>query len=157
MEELMKIPGVVLTHGDQCQYGAQVAHGPLKRCPVKKPSGFLSNSKSVSSVLSRTCSGTGGACSRGGRHAHCSGRIAKEAAIYPRGLCQAVIKGITEQLKEDRLLKNGCFGIQVPDDEEEIERAEVLEPGLTRQDGVRRDEAGGAEDAEEVSAFVAAG
>ena len=43
------------------------------------------------------------------------------------------------------------------DDEEEIERAEVLEPGLTRQDGVRRDEAGGAEDAEEVSAFVAAG
>ena len=26
-----------------------------------------------------------------------------------------------QQLKEDRLLKNGCFGVQVPDDEEEIE------------------------------------
>ena len=121
MEELMKIPGVVLTHGDQCQYGAQVAHGPLKGCPVKKLIGFLSNSKSISSALSRTCSGTGGACSRGGKHAHCSGRIAKEAAIYLRGLCQAVIRGITEQLKEDRLLKNGCFGVQVLDDEEEIE------------------------------------
>ena len=102
----MKIPGVVLTHGDQCQYGAQVAHGPLKGCLVKKPSGFLSNSKSLSNALSKTCSGTGGACSRGGRHVHCTGRIAKEAAIYPRGLCQAVIKGIVEQLKEDRLLKS---------------------------------------------------
>ena len=121
MEELMKITGVVLTHGDQCEYGAQVAHGPLKGCPVKKPIGFLSNSKSVSSVLSRTCSGTGGAWSRGGRHAHCTGRIAKEAAIYPRGLCQAVIRGIVEQLKQDRFLKSGCFGVQVPDDEEEIE------------------------------------
>ena len=102
----MKIPGVVLTHGDQCQYGAQVAHGPLKGRPVKKPTRFLSNSKSLSIALSRTCAGTGGACSRGDIHAHCSGRIAKEAAIYPRGLCQAVIKGIVDQLKEDRLLKN---------------------------------------------------
>ena len=58
MEELMKIPGVVLTHGDQCQYGAQVAHGPLKGRPVKKPIGFLSNSKSLSDALSRTCAGT---------------------------------------------------------------------------------------------------
>ena len=121
MEELMKIPGVELTHGDQCQYGARVARGPLKGRPVKKPSGFLSNSRCLSRALSRTCSGTKGACSRGGQHAQCSGRIAREAAIYLRELCQAVIKGIVEQLKEDRLLKSGCFGVQVPDDEEEIE------------------------------------
>ena len=117
----MKVPGVTLTHGDQCQYGAQVAHGPLKGCPVKKPTGFISNSKSLSSALSKACTGIGGACSQGGRHAHCTGQIAKEAAIYPRGLCQAVIKGIVEQLKEDRLLKNWCFGVHVTDDEEEIE------------------------------------
>ena len=88
---------------------------------MKKPSGFLSNSRCLSRALSRTCLGTNGACSRGGQHAQCSGRISREAAIYPRELYQAVIKGIVEQLKEDRLLKSGCFGIQVPDDEEEIE------------------------------------
>ena len=114
----MRIPGVELTHGDQCQYGARVARGLFKGRPVKKPSGFLSNSRCFSRALSRTCSGTRGACSRGGQHAQCSGRIAREAAIYPRELCQAVIKGIVEQLKEDRLLKSGCFGVQVPDDEE---------------------------------------
>ena len=31
-----------------------------------------------------------------------------------------MIKGITEQLREDRLLKRGCFGVQIQDDEEEI-------------------------------------
>ena len=97
----MRIPGVTFTYGDQCQYGAQVAHGPLKGCPIKKPTGFFSNSKSLASALSKTCVGTGGVCSRGGRHVHCSGRIAKEAAIYLRGLCQAVIRGIVEQFKND--------------------------------------------------------
>ena len=122
MEFLMKTLGVELTHGDQCQYGAEVAHGALKGSPIKKPTGFLSNSRQVVEVLSKTCEGRNGACSRslGGRHAQCSGRVAKEAAIYPRGLCQAVIKGITEQLREDRLLKRGCFGVQIQDDEEEI-------------------------------------
>jgi hypothetical protein len=31
-----------------------------------------------------------------------------------------MLKGVTEQLGEDRLLKTGCFGVQVADDEEEI-------------------------------------
>ena len=52
----------------------------------------------------------------------CSGRIAKDAAIYPRGLCRTVIRGIRDQLKSDGLLKPGCYGIQAPDDEAEIER-----------------------------------
>jgi hypothetical protein len=89
MEELMKVSGVLLSHADQCQYGAQVAHGPLKGRPIKKPTRFLTNSKSLNEILQRTCSGTGGVCSRGGSHVHCTGRIAKEAAIYPRGLSYA--------------------------------------------------------------------
>ena len=32
-----------------------------------------------------------------------------------------MIRGIVEQFKEDRFLKSGCFGVQVTDDEEEIE------------------------------------
>jgi len=33
-----------------------------------------------------------------------------------------VLKGITEQLKEDDLLKDGCYGIQVPDDDASVLR-----------------------------------
>ena len=38
-----------------------------------------------------------------------------------------MLKGVTAQLRADRLLKNGCFGVQVADDEEEIMR-QVLSP-----------------------------
>ena len=56
----------------------------------------------------------------GGQHVPCSGSIAAEMAKYPRDLCRAVLKGITAQLRADRQLKPGCFGVQAADDEEEI-------------------------------------
>ena len=52
----------------------------------------------------------------------CSGRHSAEAAKSPRGLCRAVLKGIRNQLKADSLLKDGCHGVQAPDDEAEIEK-----------------------------------
>ena len=58
MEELMRIAGVTFTYRDQCQYGAQVAHGPPKSSPIKKPTGFLSDCKSLASALSKTRAGT---------------------------------------------------------------------------------------------------
>ena len=42
------------------------------------------------------------------------------AQVYPRGLCRAVLKGITDQLKTDGLVKDGCYGIQVADDDLEV-------------------------------------
>ena len=33
-----------------------------------------------------------------------------------------MLKGIRNQLREDGTLKNGCYGIQAPDDDAEIER-----------------------------------
>ena len=50
------------------------------------------------------------------------GGVATDSAIYPRGLCRAMLRGVAEQLKEDSLVKTGCFGIQVPDDDAEVER-----------------------------------
>ena len=129
MEILMQVPGVELVQGDQCQYGAQVQTGIRKGAPIMKPTGFLSNSPEILRALSLRCEGQGGRCSRpgGGQHERCAGIHAKHAARYPQALCRAIIKGITKQLRSDRLLKNGCFGIQVPDDEEEI-RSNVLGP-----------------------------
>ena len=40
--------------------------------------------------------------------------------MYPRGLCRAVLKGITDQLRADGLVKSGCYGIQVADDDLEV-------------------------------------
>ena len=34
-----------------------------------------------------------------------------------------MIKGVADQLRHDSLLKDGCYGIQVPDDEEEITKS----------------------------------
>ena len=89
-----------------------------------KPTGVMTNSSRVAAALSLRCTGTNGQCSRpeGGLHEACSGRHAKAAAKYPRLLCEAILKGIRDQMKEDDLLKNGCFGMQAPDDDAEIER-----------------------------------
>ena len=103
MQDLMAMPGVQLAHGDQCQYGAEAKRGAFKGQPIMKPSGFLTNSLALHHALSRRCNGANGQCSRpgGGRHTLCSGRNAKDAAVYPRGLCRAMIKGTVEQLKLD--------------------------------------------------------
>ena len=39
-----------------------------------------------------------------------------------RDLCRAMFRGTTAQVKADNLLHNGCYGIQVPDDDAEVEQ-----------------------------------
>ncbi len=110
---LMRMPQVQLAEGDQCQFGAEVRKGPMLGFPVKTPIGFLTNPDELYEVLSKRCTGHRGLCSRpgGGQHVQCSGRIAREADIYPRGLCKAVLRGIRNQLRTDGLLEDGCYGI----------------------------------------------
>jgi len=119
---LLSNPSVGLVHGDQCQYGQEALDGKYRGCPVKKPSGFMSNSPEVLKVLSRRCLGQGGACSRpnGGWHAHAEGRIAANAAYYPRALCRAMIHGMGKQLRRDGLLVAGCYGLMAPVDEDKV-------------------------------------
>ena len=123
MEKLMSADGVERVHGDQCQFGATAARGPRRGGPVKKPTGFLSNSPAIRRALSLRCTGSDGTCSRpgGGRHVTAEGVVAKDAARYPRSLCRAMLRGVAEQLKEDSLVKSGCFGVQVPDDDTKVE------------------------------------
>ena len=129
--ELLRDPvglGVGLSHGDQCQYGAGAQRGAEKGRPILKPTGFLSNSIKVLEGLSRRCEGRNGYCFRpthageSVRHASCTGIRATDAARYPRPLRRAMLKGVAAQLREDDLLKAGCCGIQVPDDDAEVMR-----------------------------------
>ena len=55
MRRLMQLPGVGRTCGDQCQYGAEAPHGPLKGSPVMKPTGLMSNSREILEALSKRC------------------------------------------------------------------------------------------------------
>ena len=43
-----------------------------------------------------------------------------EAARYPRGLCQAILRGITKQGRDDSILKDGCFGLQARDGDADV-------------------------------------
>jgi hypothetical protein len=123
MEALMQMDDIHFGQGDQCQYGAEVKSGKWQGAPIMKPTGFLSSSEAVIQALGRRCTGVGGQCSRpeGGTHYHCHGVHAKAAAIYPRDLCRAILDGVTKQLRIDRKIKPGCWGLQAVDDEEEIE------------------------------------
>ena len=51
-------------------------------------------------------------CSRKHEHAVCSGRIARDAARYPEGVCRALITGMTNQMKVDGTMIEGCVGLQ---------------------------------------------
>ena len=124
---------------DQCMYGAATKQRSgttgvdardgtgttgVDAQPIMKPTGFMTNSPRVAAALSGRCTGKDGHCSRptGGKHVTCSGRHARASAIYPKGLCKAILKGIRDQLKADDLIKSGCFGVQAPDDDAEVER-----------------------------------
>ena len=121
VQDLLARPGVEMAHADQCQYGAVAPSGKDKGSPVRKPTGFMSNSPEILRALSRRCTGRQGECSRaqGGDHTPCQGSITKAMAKYPRELCRAVLRGLSNQLRSDKKLKPGCFGLQAVDDEEE--------------------------------------
>ena len=80
------------------------------------------NSSHIALSSEFKCVGQGGECSRpiGSRHQLCSGRHARQAAKYSPGLCQAILRGIRNQLRADGLLKDGCYGIQALDEDGEL-------------------------------------
>ena len=123
IEAIAAQPGVRRVHADQCQFGAEIKDGPHRGDPILKPTGFLTNSEMIAAALDRRCTGSSGKCSRpgGGAHQLCSGKHAKAAAVYPQELCRAVLRGVRDQLRVDNLLKDGCYGVQVPDDDAKVE------------------------------------
>ncbi len=125
VRELLDVDGVERIHADQCQFGAEVQRGGQKGWPSLKPSGFMSNAPKILEALGRRCTGKNGACSRpaGGRHVTLEGQLTRDSQQYPRALCQAMLRGATAQLRHDRRLKPGCFGIQAVDDDEEVSKS----------------------------------
>jgi len=114
MQEVAKLDGVMKVRGDQCQYGAVESKSGD---PVRKATGFMTNAPRLAASLSRLCDGQDGACGgvnkgSGRRHRQCEGRVAREAALYPPGLCKAILRGISRQLMDDGVFSAGEVGVQ---------------------------------------------
>ena len=113
VKRILELEGVQRTVGHQCQYGAD-----YEGSPIKKPTGFMSNSPHIRKALSKLCKGKHGHCSRpaGGEHILCNGRVARMAAIFPVGLCKAILSGLKAQLKSDGIVCNGVVGLHEADE-----------------------------------------
>jgi len=84
---------------DQCQYGQVDENGN----PVKKPTGWLSNSRCILEALSKRCGGRQGWCDSGDemrKHTPCYSKVAANAAIYPFKFCRAILRGFIEEMKQ---------------------------------------------------------
>ena len=109
IREIMNISDVDAVVMDQCQLGADDGKGK----PLRKSTRWMWNSREVLRELDRRCTGRLGACSRpvGGRHALCSGLVARRAATYPFRLCWAILAGFRTQLIVDGVIKKGSVGM----------------------------------------------
>ena len=110
VQDVLRLPFVERVVGDQCQYGQQTDEGD----PMRKRTGWMSNSAALLRRLDARCRGSRGTCTRqgGGRHAIVSGsRRSRQAAVYPFKLCRAILEGARDQLRQDERLKDGVFCI----------------------------------------------
>lgn len=123
---------VFKTSFHQWMYGLE-ASDHLGTAPAYKPTSVLSNHPALAEVLQERCSG-------GHRHVQLVGRRAcSHAAIYPRGLCNAVLKGvdIIKKELEERVLElrkmesvNECdFPVHPEDCLFELEMEDMCEQG----------------------------
>ena len=106
---VLAIKGVGRVDADQCQLGQQDDLGQ----PIRKPTGFMSNSPEILRALSVQCQGRRGACTRpqGGRHVQCIGVRARRAAIFQDELCLAMLRGLKRQLIVDGRMRENEVGV----------------------------------------------
>ena len=91
VEKLADKEDVMLTLADQCQYGLKTPGKYEHPTPAKKPTKFLTNSVWIAQELSRKCPGHHS-------HQHLVGGRAKATGRYPPKLCDAICRGLVQEL-----------------------------------------------------------
>ena len=93
IKELCEEDGVETVIGDQCMYGLKTwSMDGKEQVSARKRTRFMTNSRGIAQELNKKCDGS---------HVHqelISGR-AKDAARYPRELCEAICRGMMEEMK----------------------------------------------------------
>ena len=100
VREVLAFDGVARVVADQCEPGQETEAGE----PIRKPTGFMSNSPCILGQLHRKCTGSRGLFSRPERDEHwpCNSTVSRMAGIFQRELCEAVLRGLRDQPRQDR-------------------------------------------------------
>ena len=77
---------------DQCMYGLKTSGPGGREMPAQNPTRLMTNSWAIAGELDRRCDGTHK------RQPLLSGR-AGPAAIYPKGICEAICRGLLREMK----------------------------------------------------------
>ena len=88
-------PSVNVVVADMCQFGMTTSEEGGVQAPARKPTRFMSSSPAILEALTRRCRGD---------HSHApllGGTRARDAAIYPPELCEAIAQGTAEQVRRD--------------------------------------------------------
>ena len=91
--EVMKDSRCRIVQGDMCQFG-MVSEDEDGIGHIRKPTKFMTNSECLAAQLEKKCV-------QDHRHIPLWGKRAKAAEIYPRGLCEAILRGLRNQLIQD--------------------------------------------------------
>ena len=108
---VLGLTGVRRVRADQCMHGQESEAGN----PIRKPTGFMSNSPHLLEALDRRCFGRKGLCSRpgGGVHQPCLGKVARRAAIFSDAMCEIILSGFSAQMKADRRMRDNENGVHI--------------------------------------------
>ena len=96
IREVEALQGVVRVRLDMCQYGmtSRIDQGGGPLGPVLKPTGMLTNPYCLQRELSLRCP-------RNHEHVHLVGGRVSAAQEYPKGMCEAVCRGLAAQKAVD--------------------------------------------------------
>jgi len=129
VKELLEEEGVMTTVADQCQYGLETKTQDGKgTAPARKRTRFVTNSWGISEELNKKCDGAH-------VHAHLIGeKRAEKAARYPKGLCEAICRGLIkeQEWREDGVQK--LMALKVTDRVERGEHHEAEDIGYAWDD-----------------------
>ena len=128
VQQLVNRSGIHLVLAHQCRFGLRGTdkHGPGL---VKKPTKFLTNAREIAKALDKQCTG----CHR---HLNTMGttKLLSACAIYPPGLCSAIVRGLERQLEQDQRrdeVLSTELGSELPelarDDSEDLQEADILQ------------------------------
>ena len=86
---------------DQCEFGLK-SQDRWGEAAAKKPTRFLTNSYHVGDALAVRCQNEKRAARDQHRHVQLIAGKAKMAQVYPRGLCEAMARGMQNQMESDK-------------------------------------------------------
>ena len=155
VQRLRQDPRVAEIVGHQCRFGLSTRGPGGVRMPAMKPARFLSSSGAILEQLGLRCRGA---------HRHqplLGGGRAGAAAIYPPGLCKAILVGAQVQLQRDRgavpasvqqVMVDGT-GVFALDEEFDSGSAMAREPGACCRDGQYEEHNAGIEEYEKTDDY----